>query len=129
MEKKHEPTETELEILKILWNNGPSSVKTVNQELNHKKVTGYTTTLKLMQIMHGKGLVDRDESQRQHIYIAAIAENQVKRSFIKKMMKNLYEGSASQMVMQILGSETTSAKELEEIKNFIKNMEDDQNGK
>ena len=129
MEKKLDPTETELEILKILWRQGPSSVKAVNQELNQKKITGYTTTLKIMQIMHAKDLVTRDESQRQHIYHAAIAENQVKQGFIKKMMKNLYAGSASQMVMQILGSGSASAKELEEIKNFITKIEDEQNGR
>lgn len=127
MTKIIEPTETELEILKVLWQHGPSTVKTVNQNLSRQKETGYTTTLKLMQIMHAKGLVLRDETHRQHIYSAAIAEKQVKQGFLNKMLNNLYQGSASQMVMQILGSQATSRNELEEIKKFIKKIEEEQN--
>ncbi|MFW5761918.1 MAG: BlaI/MecI/CopY family transcriptional regulator [Cyclobacteriaceae bacterium] len=130
MNKKYEPTETELAILKILWQDGPNTVKAVHQHLSKQKKSGYTTTLKLMQIMHTKGLVTRDESERQHVYAAAIEENRVKQGFIHKMMQNLYEGSASQMIMQILGSQQTSRQELEEIKHFINKMEEgQQNGK
>lgn len=129
MKKKIEPTETELAILKILWQLGPSTVKVVNHELSKQKETGYTTTLKLMQIMHNKGIVSRDESNRQHIYEATMPESQVKQGFVNKLMQNLYQGSASEMVMQILGSQSTSQQELQVIKKFISKMEEEQNDK
>jgi len=127
MTKNVEPTETELTILKILWAKGSCTVREVNDQLNQKKITGYTTTLKLMQIMHAKGLLTRDESNRQHVYKATVAENNIKQRFLHKLMKNLYQGSASAMVMQIIGNTETTKTELKEIKEYIRKMEEDTN--
>jgi BlaI family transcriptional regulator, penicillinase repressor len=127
MTKNIDPTETEVAILKILWQQGSGTVREVNDQLNQQKVTGYTTTLKLMQIMHAKGLLHRDETNRQHVYTAAVAENNIKQRFLQKLMKNLYQGSASAMVMQIIGNTKTTKAELEEIKEYIKKMEEDTN--
>lgn len=118
------PTASELEILRILWANGPSSVRLVNDKINETKQTGYTTTLKIMQIMAQKGLVGRDESSRTHIYEALIKKDSVQSAMLDKLMDTAFGGSASQLVLNALGRGDASQKELEEIKALIKKLED-----
>ncbi|GAB5524673.1 MAG: hypothetical protein Roseis2KO_25450 [Roseivirga sp.] len=117
------PTESELEILKVLWSKGPSTVRDVNNVLNAVREIGYTTTLKIMQIMTQKGTVKRDESSRTHVYSAAVKEAEVKDAMIDRLMDTAFSGSASQLVMQALGRGKTSPQELEKIKEMIKKME------
>ena len=117
------PTDSEFEILKVLWSEGPSTVRQVNDALNQEREVGYTTTLKIMQIMSQKGLVSRDESTRTHVYSAAVKEGTVKNALIDRLMDSAFSGSASQLVMQALGRGKTSSQELQKIKELIKQME------
>jgi predicted transcriptional regulator len=117
------PTESELEILRVLWEKGPSTVRLVNETLNQEKVTGYTTTLKLMQIMAQKGIVTRDETSRTHVYKPAIERIKVQETLLNKLVDAAFSGSASQLVMQALGQGKTSKAELEEIKKLIEQLE------
>lgn len=118
------PTESELEILQILWKNGTATVRDVHEELAQSKDVGYTTTLKLMQIMHEKGLVKRDESMRTHIYQSAVNKEKTQKHLLTKMIDSLFGGSSSQLVLQALGSseQKVSAEELEEIQKMIENL-------
>lgn len=119
-----EPTRSELEILQVLWEHGPSTVRLVNDTLNEqKREVQYTSTLKLMQIMADKGLVLRDASQMKHVYSAAQDENKAKGQLLERFVNNLYNGSASSLMMQLLGNKKTSKKEIEAIKEFIKNLD------
>jgi len=117
------PTEAELEILQVLWEYGPSTVRFVNDELNRNKRVGYTTTLKFMQIMTEKGLVSRDETTRSHVYSASIDQEETQRLLLDKFLTNTFGGSAMKLVMQALGNHTTSTEELEQIKKLIKKLE------
>jgi BlaI family penicillinase repressor len=115
-----EPTRSELEILQVLWKHGPSTVRFVNDFLNDKKrEVQYTSTLKLMQIMVEKGLLVRDDSQMKHIYSPAIAEEKTKSVLLNKFVDTLYNGSASSLMMQLLGNKKTSKKELEQIRMML----------
>ena len=115
-----EPTKSELEILQVLWKHGPSTVRFVNDNLNEeKREVNYTSTLKLMQIMFDKGLLKRDDSQMKHIYSPAQEESKVKGLLLERFMDTLYEGSASNLMLQLLGNKKTSKKELEAIKALI----------
>ncbi len=119
-----EPTKSELEILQVLWEHGPSTVRFVNDTLNEqKRSVQYTSTLKLMQIMVDKKLLTRDESQMKHIYIPAEAEQVTKNFLLERFVETMYKGSASSLMMQLLGNKKTSKKELEAIKELIKKME------
>ena len=120
---KIKTTESELEILQLLWRLGPSSVRTINDELNKTKNTGYTTTLKIMQIMAEKGLVTRIKDGRNHIYSAAVEQQAAQRQLLDKLLNGVFGGSASKLVMQALGNHEPSKKELEEIKKYIEGME------
>jgi predicted transcriptional regulator len=120
-----QPTDSELEILKVLWKEGPSSVRKVNEVLSTDKEIGYTTTLKLMQIMHEKGLLDRDTSQRSHIYHALVKEKDTKGSLLNNFMNAAFEGSASQLILQALGNNKMSENELLEIKELIEKLENE----
>ncbi len=123
-----EPTRSELEILQVLWKHGPSTVRFVNDCLNEqKREVQYTSTLKLMQIMAEKGIVTRDESQMKHVYRPAVEERKTKGFLLEKFVDTLYDGSASSLLMQLLGNKKTSKKELEAIKELIRKM--DQKGK
>ncbi len=113
------PTDSELEILNILWQKGPSTVREVHDELAKNKDAGYTTTLKLMQIMHEKGLLKRDASNRSHVFTANISQEKTQGQLVKKMIDNVFNGSASQLVMQALGNHKANSKELEEIKKYL----------
>jgi BlaI family transcriptional regulator, penicillinase repressor len=118
------PTESELEILQILWQNGTATVRDVHEELAKTKDVGYTTTLKLMQIMHDKGLVKRDETMRTHIYQAAVNKERTQKHLLDKMIDSLFGGSSTQLVLQALGSgeQKVSAEELQQIQMLLDNL-------
>ena len=119
-----EPTKSELEILQVLWKHGPSTVRFVNDQLNElKREVQYTSTLKLMQIMVEKGSLNRDESQMKHIYSAAEEESKTKNFLLDRFLETMYEGSPSNLMMQLLDNKKTSQKELDEIKKLLKKFE------
>jgi predicted transcriptional regulator len=120
--KNIKPTESELEILQILWEKGTASVREVHEVLLETKDAGYTTTLKLMQIMHEKGLVKRDDSIKTHIYQAAVSKEKTQKHLLGKMIDNLFGGSPTALVMQALGNHKASAGELEEIQRMLDNL-------
>jgi len=120
---KKRPTDAELNILGILWQKGPSTVREVHQALHPSDEVGYTTTLKLMQIMLEKSLVSRDTSQRTHIYTAALKESQNQKRMVADLLKGAFRGSRSKLVMQILGDNKASKEELDQIKALIKQIE------
>lgn len=111
------PTDSELAILTILWERGPSTVRQVHEALADE--TGYTTTLKLMQIMADKGLVTRDESARTHVYAAMASEEQTQRQLVKDLVDRAFGGSAAALVLQALNPEGASPAELREIRKLI----------
>ena len=123
------PTDSELEILHILWQQGPSTVRSVNDLLNEdrktglKEATGYTTTLKLMQIMLEKGLVTRLEASRTHTYTAAVQQEAAQSLLLQQFVNNTFKGSTARLVMQALGNHQASADELDEIKALIAQIE------
>ena len=119
------PTDSELEILQVLWENGPSPVRLVNDELAEKRDVGYTTTLKLLQIMHEKGLVVRNTDARSHIYEAAIERDATQRNLLGTFVNNVFSGSAMDLVMQALGNHKASKDELDQIKALIQKMENE----
>lgn len=116
------PTESELEILQILWQRNVATVREVHEELSKTKEAGYTTTLKLMQIMHEKGLVRRDESMRTHIYQAAVNKEKTQKHLLEKMIDSLFGGSSTQLVLQALGENKTTPEELEQIQTLLNNL-------
>lgn len=118
-----EPTKAELEILQVLWEHGPSTVRFVNDKLNEQREVNYTSTLKQMQIMAEKGILKRDESQMKHIYIPAEAEQKTKGHLLDRFVNTLYKGSATNLVMQLLGSNTATKEELKTIKELLKKMD------
>ncbi|MEJ8819936.1 BlaI/MecI/CopY family transcriptional regulator [Lacibacter sp. H407] len=120
--KQTKPTESELEILRVLWERGEATVRDVHEELSKTKDAGYTTTLKLMQIMHEKGMVKRDESNKTHKYIPLISREKTQKQFVGKMIDTLFQGSSSQLVMQALGNHKASKEELDEIQKLIDNL-------
>lgn len=117
------PTENELKILQILWDKGPSSVRDVHEKISENKEAGYTTTLKLMQIMSEKGHVERDTSARTHIYTATMMESVAKRDLLSSFIKSTFKGSATTLVLQALGTGDTSQEDLDEIKRLISTIE------
>jgi BlaI family transcriptional regulator, penicillinase repressor len=117
------PTDAEMEILQILWERGASSVREINEILNERRDVGYTTTLKLMQIMNDKGLVLRDTAARSHIYSALVLENDTKNNLIKDFVNLAFHGSAMNLVMQALGNTKSSRDELHELKSLISKLE------
>jgi BlaI family transcriptional regulator, penicillinase repressor len=121
--KTFKPTESELEILSILWNKGPSTVREVNDEMNRNKIVGYTTTLKLMQIMTEKGIVEREMDGRTHIYSAAARQEDAQVRMLDRLLETAFGGSASKLVLQALGNHKTSDEELQEIKELIRRLE------
>ena len=118
------PTESELAILKVLWEHGPSTVRFVNEELSKQKETGYTTTLKFMQIMLDKKLLTRNTDTRSHVYASAVDQTVTQRDLLGKFVDNVFGGSATSMVLQALGNHDASKEELEEIKALIEKMEE-----
>lgn len=124
-----EPTESEVEILQILWQKGSATVREVHEVLETKKDVGYTTTLKLMQIMVEKGIVDRDTSKRIHIYKPLIPQSSVENNLINKLRQKIFRGSASRLVIGALSSEPVSEQELEEIREFLDSYTKDNHSK
>jgi predicted transcriptional regulator len=118
------PTESELEILQILWTKGLATVREVHEELAKSKDVGYTTTLKLMQIMHEKGLVKRDDSMRTHVYQAAVNKEKTQRHLLSKMIDSLFGGSPTQLVIQALGDDNhkASPEEIEKIQALLNDL-------
>ena len=120
--KTNKPTESELEILQIIWEKEKATVREVHEVLCLTKDSGYTTTLKLLQIMFEKGLVKRDDSNKTHIYEAAITKERTQKQFLDKMINTLFAGSSTQLVLQALGNQKTSKGELEEIQKYLDNL-------
>ena len=122
----NKPTEGELEILQILWRHGPSTVKQVNEIMNEKKDVGYTTSLKMLQIMLEKGFCIREAEGKLHIYKSAIKEQQVKKNYVRDMVDQVFAGSPMEMVVQTLGNYKASAQEISELKKLIQDLEGNQ---
>jgi BlaI family penicillinase repressor len=119
------PTDRELTILRILWDNGPSTVRQVNEAMNEDQDTGYTTTLKLMQIMTDKGLLRRDDSQFKHIYKSAITEEKAQKQLVGDLLEKAFSGSAKKLVMRALSAKKVPAKELAKIRKMLDEIEGD----
>ncbi|MCB0654176.1 MAG: BlaI/MecI/CopY family transcriptional regulator [Saprospiraceae bacterium] len=122
------PTESELEILQLLWEHGPSTVRFINDKLNISREVGYTTSLKLMQIMHEKGLVERNTDSRTHIYTALVTKRETRGRLLNQFLDKAFSGSAMELVMQALGNHKASQDELDEIKALIARIEEEQEG-
>lgn len=126
MKKMNEPTKAELEILSVLWEKGEATVREVFAEIGKDKSVSYTTVLKLMQIMHEKGLVARDEENRAHVYRAKIKQAETAKTMLRDIMQKVFGGSAAKLVQQVLETETTGAEELREIRKIIEEAESKQ---
>ena len=118
------PTDAELAILRVLWQRGPSTVREVHEDLSRTHDSGYTTTLKLLQIMIDKGLVVRDESQRAHVYASRLSEQKTQRQLLGDLIDRAFGGSPAKLVMQALSGTKTSAEELTAIRQLIDRMEE-----
>jgi len=117
------PTKTELDVLQVLWQYGPSTVRFVHDKLNEQKeIVQYTSTLKLMQVMKEKGMLGRDETNMKHIYNAAVAEEKVKGNMLGRFVDSMYNGSASSLMLALLDNDKTSAEELQKIKELLNNL-------
>ncbi|MBX3692315.1 MAG: BlaI/MecI/CopY family transcriptional regulator [Dokdonella sp.] len=118
------PTEAELAILNTLWERGPSTVRDVHEALYREDGTGYTTALKMLQIMHAKGLVERDDSQRAHVYSPVVSKASTQKRFLADLVQRVFDGSPSQLVLQALGGgQKASREELEEIRALLDRLE------
>jgi predicted transcriptional regulator len=117
------PTASELEILRVLWSRGPSTVREVYDDLREKKTLGYTSVLKLLQIMTAKGTVRRNETQRAHVYEACLPAEQTKRQLAGDMLQRVFEGSASQLMMHALAWSRSSPEEIEELRRLLDEYE------
>ena len=129
MPRTPRPTEAELAILGVLWSRGPSTVRQVNDALSASRDTGYTTTLKLMQIMAEKGLVTRDESDRTHVYTARGSQGETQRALVSDLVDRAFGGSAAALVLQALQSGDTSPQDLAEIERLIEDYRRTRTGK
>ncbi len=120
-----QPTKTELNILRILWGNGKSTVREVHEALNEEESSGYTTALKMLQVMHHKGLVKRDDAQRAHVYSATVSKGETQSSFLSDLVIRLFDGSTSQLVLQALGnSPQADQAQLEKIQTLLSEIEE-----
>ena len=122
-DKKAEPTKAELEILQVIWEHGPSTVRFVNDKLNEQREVNYTSTLKLMQIMADKGSLVRDERQMKHIYQVAEEEQKTKGQLLDKFVDSVYQGSAGKLVMQLLGNKKASTADIAAIKKILDKLD------
>ncbi|GGE95326.1 BlaI/MecI/CopY family transcriptional regulator [Hymenobacter cavernae] len=120
------PTESELEILQVLWQHGPSTVRFVNDQLSQKREVGYTTTLKLLQLMLEKGLVHRDDDSRTHVYRPAVREEETQGLLLDRFVDAAFGGSAMKLVMQALGNRRTSREELDQIRSLLNDIENNE---
>ena len=121
--KQSKPTESEMEILQVLWEQGPSTVRDVHEILSEKKESGYTTTLKLMQIMNEKGLLTRNDESKSHVYSAAVKKQSIQKQVVSKMIEGLFKGSSANLVMHALGNHRASKEEIREIKKYLDEIE------
>ena len=121
MSKK--PTESELNVLTLLWEKGPQTVRQIHDEIAKSKPVRYTTTLKIMQIMHEKGLLTREKEGKSHLYTPNVSRKSAQQNMVNKMLNTVFQGSASELVMQTLGNSKTSKKELEEIRAYLDKLE------
>ena len=121
---ENKPTESELEILQVIWKKGQCTVRDVHDELAKSKDAGYTTTLKLMQIMHDKGLVERDTSAKTHLYKALITQEKAQQTALDKIISTVFSGSTSDLVIQALGHHRASKDEIDAIKSYLQQFED-----
>jgi len=118
------PTKTEMDVLRVLWAFGPSTVRFVHDKLNEQKeAVIYTSTLKLMQVMKEKGMLERDETNMKHIYKTVLEEGAVKSNLLGRFVDSIYNGSPSDLIVALLGNNKTSAEELEKIKQLMKNID------
>lgn len=121
------PTQAELAILHILWDRGPCTVRDVHEVMNEREAAGYTTALKLLQVMHAKGLVERDDSQRAHIYKPSMSKDFTQTQFVTDLVQRVFDGSPSQLVLHALGSSgEASPEELAKIRQLIEQLEREQ---
>ena len=118
-----QPTDAELAILRVLWVKGPSTVREVQETLSEQRSSGYTTVLKLLQIMHEKGLVERDESSRSHVYSATRPVEETQRQMVDDLMSKAFGGSASELVMRALAAKRATPEELAEIRRLLEELE------
>ena len=117
------PTKTEMDVLQLLWQNGPSTVRFIHDKLNEQKnAVIYTSTLKLMQVMKEKGMLDRDETNMKHVYNAVFREDQVKGNLLGRFVDSMFEGSASNLMVALLGTDKTSDDELEKMRELLEKM-------
>jgi BlaI family transcriptional regulator, penicillinase repressor len=122
------PTESELEILQVLWDRGPSTVRDVNDILGQKREIGYTTSLKLMQIMHEKNMLTREKDGKTHIYHAALPRESTQKVLLDRLLESAFGGSAMSLVMQTLGGHKASPSEIDQIRAYLDTLEQDQQG-
>lgn len=125
-ERKYHPTESELEVLQVLWEKGQATVREVYEVLERNRDIGYTTTLKTMQIMTDKGMLGRDTSNRTHVYVPLITRERTQKQFLNKMIDGLYKGSAGRLVIGALGHERLSPEDIREIQDYLKQFENRQ---
>ena len=121
--KLNKPTESEMEILQVLWERGASTVREVHEILSKTKDSGYTTTLKLMQIMNEKGLLNRNDDSKSHIYTTAVKKESIQKQVVSKMINGLFKGSSAKLVMHALGNHRASKEEILEIKKYLDEIE------
>lgn len=123
-DKEIVPTKAEMEVLRVLWQHGPSTVRFVHDTLNEQKeAVQYTSTLKLMQVMTEKGMLTRDESSMKHIYSAALEESRTKGTILSRFVDSMYDGSVSNLMVALLGNDKTSEKELQVLKEMLKKLD------
>ena len=127
--KLNKPTESEMAILQVLWEKGPSTVREIHDILSHTKETGYTTTLKLMQIMNEKGLLNRNDNSKTHIYTSAVKKESIQKQAVNKIINGLFKGSPAKLVMHALGNHRASKEEILEIKKYLNEMENKETSK
>ncbi len=126
MTKSTAPTATELAILGVLWDQGPCTVRAVHDELSRTESLGYTSVLKMLQVMHKKGLVTRDENQRSHIYQSAQPAEQTQRGLVRELVDKAFAGSAAELVVRALSSKAISQEELDQVREFIEQKAQEQ---
>lgn len=125
---KPKPTDAELEVMQVLWQQGPLTVREVNDALNRRRRVGYTTTLKIMQIMADKGLLERDTSNRSHVYMPLFSPKEIRSEILEHVVRTVFGGSTSHLVLHALGNHTASPEEVEEIRSLLDQIERDQDG-
>jgi predicted transcriptional regulator len=125
LDEMPEPTRAQLEILQVLWKHGPSTVRFVNDQLNEQRQSlSYTSTLKLMQIMHEKGMLQRDESSMTHVYSTRLEEGRTKGVVLKKFVDSMYNGSVKSLMLELLGNEQAGSKEWDKIKDLLNQLDE-----